>query len=124
MVLLISTFKPRARGAISDVTPSRSPFCGAGLPDLDTRATTTTLSNADSFIVGLIALESSRENCTGNSRTVLRMMASGMRGPEVALAYIKTVSSGFAFDLSAGARLTVPCNDAAPVWAASFFALD
>ena len=39
-----TTLTPHAPGATGALLPSMSPFCGAALPDLETRATTTTFA--------------------------------------------------------------------------------
>src|SRR5258706_11900817 len=72
------------------------------------RAPMITLFCCDSVSPGIIDCESSRLKSIGRSRTCLRIIASGMRGPLGARAKMNTVSSGDAWLLSAGASVTRP----------------
>ena len=79
----------------------RSPDAGIALPVFDTRASTTTLCADEMLAPGAIAIESSSTKSRGNSRTVVRSTASGIRGPLTARAKMNTVSVGAAFAESA-----------------------
>src|ERR1039457_2472357 len=109
----ICTTMPLVPGRSGLLTPSRSPRWGITLPDLDTRAATTTSAKSESFADGFMAIESSNENARGRSLTLTRTAASGMRPPCAGRASTNTVSSGAARAASAGASLTVPLTRAA-----------
>ena len=54
-----TTFTPLAPGATGSLVPSMSPFWDMALPDLDTRAATTTLAWLEIVAPGAIAMLSS-----------------------------------------------------------------
>src|SRR5512143_675426 len=108
----MTTLMPLAPALVGADSPSRSPLCGTALPDFEMRAPTTMLGKLESFISGVIAIESSSENETGRSLTCLRRIASGIRGPCAARAKMNTTSSGATCAASAGLSLTVPATAA------------
>ena len=62
------------------------PLAAIALPDLEILAPTKTCSKLDSFIYGIIAIESSRRRVMGSSFTESRLAASDIGGPCIALA--------------------------------------
>ena len=77
-----------------------------------------TRATLDNFDSGDIAVLSSRVNCSGRSRTFLRTMPSGARGPSTARAKTNTVSSGATREPRVGSSVTVPLTTPATATAA------
>src|SRR5205823_13605391 len=104
----ITTLTALASLDTGTLVPCRSPGWAIAVPLFDTRAATTTFGKAESFIAGVIAIESSSWKRYGRSRTRVRATASGIGGPSTARAKTNTVSSGAAFSFSFGDSDTVP----------------
>ena len=83
---------PRVPGFTALLVPRRSPGDGVALPDFEMRASMTTSLAPDSRALGLIAIESSSVKSCGSGLAVVRITASGMRGPFTARAKMNSVS--------------------------------
>src|SRR5436190_7754521 len=61
-------------------------------PDFDIRATMTTIPTSDSFLEGIMLVESSSRNVKGKSFFVARTIATGIGGPFISRANTNNVS--------------------------------
>src|SRR6478672_3606938 len=88
-------------------------------PDFDIRATMTTIPTSESFLEGIMLVESSSRNVKGKSFFVARTIATGIGGPFISRANTNNVSVADPLLARLGAIVTVPliASDCA-IWTA------
>jgi hypothetical protein len=79
---------------------------GAGIAAGRDSRTNNHFRKTESFMAGIMPMESSSTRVVGSSLAAMRWMASGMGGPFSARANTKSTASGFTCLASAGSRLT------------------
>src|ERR1051325_5037823 len=77
-------------------------------PDFDIRATMTTVPTSESFLDGIMLVESSSRNVKGKSFVVARTIATGIGGPFISRANTNNVSVAAPLPARFGASVTVP----------------
>src|SRR6476646_2840413 len=77
-------------------------------PDLERRATMITMPTSESFLDGIMLVESSRRKANGKSFFVARTIATGIGGPFVSRANTNNVSVADPLLARLGAIVTVP----------------
>ena len=78
------------------------------LPDFDRRATITTVPTSESFLDGIMPVESSSRNVKGKSFFVARTMATGIGGPFTSRANTNNVSVADPLPARLGPIITLP----------------